>query len=258
MGPQPRRAVGARSSASWATCATTPRSRRRSRSTYASKRQAAVGRPRLPRAHARATRSRSSRPVRRDARGARSGAAAPRARARCARSSPRGSPARRLPVVLMTAFGALALLLASVGVYAMFASMAAAREREFGVRVALGSTPARASRALVLRQGGVWMAARARRRRARRRAWSRGSLRDLLYGVPPFDPIALGARGGACCSSCARGRAARPGAPRHARRPDQRAAVAASGVRPARRRRGRAPACAAARCSRRRRRRGRA
>ena len=65
---------------------------------------------------------------------------------------------RRLPVLLMTAFGALALLLASVGVYAMFASMAAAREREFGVRMALGSTRA-AIAALVLRQGSVWMAA---------------------------------------------------------------------------------------------------
>ncbi|HJU89354.1 MAG TPA: ABC transporter permease, partial [Gemmatimonadaceae bacterium] len=40
-----------------------------------------------------------------------------------------GFASRRLPVVLMSAFGALALLLASVGVYAMFASMAAARER---------------------------------------------------------------------------------------------------------------------------------
>jgi putative ABC transport system permease protein len=38
-----------------------------------------------------------------------------------------GLTARRLPVMLMTAFGVLALLLASVGVYAMFASMAAAR-----------------------------------------------------------------------------------------------------------------------------------
>ena len=66
--------------------------------------------------------------------------------------------ARRLPVVLMIAFGALALVLASVGVYAMFASMAAAREREFGVRVALGSSRG-AIAGLVLRQGGVWMLA---------------------------------------------------------------------------------------------------
>jgi hypothetical protein len=97
---------------------------------------------------------------------------------------------RRLPVLLMTAFGALALLLASVGVYAMFASMAAAREREFGVRMALGSTRA-AIAALVLRQGSVWMAA----------GLTGGAVgvvivvhlvRDLLYGVAPFDPVAVG------------------------------------------------------------------
>ena len=91
----------------------------------------------------------------------------------------------------MMAFGALALLLASVGVYAMFAAMAAAREREFGVRVALGSSRG-AIAALVLRQGALWMAA----------GLAGGAvgvvvvarlLRGLLYGVQPFDPVALGA-----------------------------------------------------------------
>ncbi len=98
---------------------------------------------------------------------------------------------RRLPVLLMTGFGALALLLASVGVYAMFAAMAAAREREFGVRVALGSTRG-AIAGLVLRQGGVWMGV----------GLAGGALGvlvvtrllgELLYGVEPFDPVALGA-----------------------------------------------------------------
>jgi predicted permease len=101
-----------------------------------------------------------------------------------------GFAARRLPVVLMTSFGALALLLASVGVYAMFASMASAREREFGVRIALGSSRG-AIAALVLRQGGVWMAI----------GLGIGTvgvviagklLRTQLYGVPQFDPIAIG------------------------------------------------------------------
>ncbi len=101
-----------------------------------------------------------------------------------------GLAARRLPVMLTTAFSALALLLASVGVYAMFASMAAAREREFGVRVALGSSP-RAIAGLLLRQAAGWMAA----------GLSGGAfgivlvvrlLRGWLYGVPPFDAIALG------------------------------------------------------------------
>ncbi|HYT69014.1 MAG TPA: ABC transporter permease [Vicinamibacterales bacterium] len=101
-----------------------------------------------------------------------------------------GLAARRLPVMLMTAFGVLALLLASVGVYGMFASMAAAREREFGVRMALGSPPF-AIAGLMLQQGAGWMAA----------GLAGGVLctmvivrllRNVLDGVPPFDPIALG------------------------------------------------------------------
>lgn len=98
---------------------------------------------------------------------------------------------RQLPAVLIAAFGALALLLSSVGVYAMFASMVAAREGEIAVRVALGSGPAGIAR-LVLRQGAGWMAA----------GLISGLfgvvyvarlLRDLLYGVSPFDPVVLGA-----------------------------------------------------------------
>lgn len=101
-----------------------------------------------------------------------------------------GLAGRRLPVTLMAGFGVLALLLASVGVYAMFATMAAAREREFGVRVALGSSRA-AIAGLVLRQGAVWMAA----------GLAAGAVGiivvarlvgGLLYGVSPFDPVVLG------------------------------------------------------------------
>jgi len=100
-----------------------------------------------------------------------------------------GLAGRRLPVVLMTAFGSLALLLASVGVYEMFAAMGAAREREFGVRVALGSSRQRIA-GLVLRQGATWMAI----------GLAGGVigvvlvgslLRSLLYGVKPFDPLTL-------------------------------------------------------------------
>jgi putative ABC transport system permease protein len=97
---------------------------------------------------------------------------------------------RRLPVVLMIAFGVLALVLASVGVYAMFASMAAAREREFGVRVALGSSRA-AIAGLVLRQGGVWMLVGLVAGAVGTVFVSR-SIGELLYSVRPFDPIALG------------------------------------------------------------------
>ncbi len=97
---------------------------------------------------------------------------------------------RRLPVVLMTAFGTLALLLASVGVYAMFAAMAAAREHEFSVRLALGSSR-RGIAALVLRQGGVWMALGLAGGAVGVVIVTR-ALRGLLYGVSQFDPVALG------------------------------------------------------------------
>jgi predicted permease len=102
-----------------------------------------------------------------------------------------GLASRRLPVVLMAAFGTLALLLAAVGVYAMFAAMAAAREREFGVRVALGSSR-RAIASLILRQAGICMAI----------GLAGGAVgvvaithlvRGLLYGVSRFDMVAIGA-----------------------------------------------------------------
>jgi ABC-type antimicrobial peptide transport system permease subunit len=100
-----------------------------------------------------------------------------------------GLAGRRLPVVLMTAFGALALLLASVGVYAMFAAMAAAREREFSVRLALGSSP-RGIAGLVLRQGAMWMGAGLVAGAFGVYAVTR-MLRGLLFGVSPFDLTTL-------------------------------------------------------------------
>ncbi|HET9426049.1 MAG TPA: ABC transporter permease, partial [Gemmatimonadaceae bacterium] len=102
-----------------------------------------------------------------------------------------GFAARRLPVLLMGAFGVLALLLASVGVYAMFTSMAAAREREFGVRIALGGTRSSVA-GLVLRQGGQWMIA----------GLAIGGIgifvaarlvSSQLHGVAAFDPWTIGA-----------------------------------------------------------------
>jgi hypothetical protein len=101
-----------------------------------------------------------------------------------------GLAGRRLPVVLMLGFGALALLLASVGVYAMFANMAAAREREFGVRVALGSSRG-AIAGLVLRQGALWMAVGLAGGAVGVLAVAR-ALDSLLYGVAPLDPVVLG------------------------------------------------------------------
>ena len=102
-----------------------------------------------------------------------------------------GFAARRLPVLLMMGFGVLALLVASVGIYAMFATMASAREREFGVRMALGSSRG-AVAGLVIRQGGVWMALGLLLGSAGVLATTR-LVRSQLFGVPPFDPLTIGA-----------------------------------------------------------------
>jgi hypothetical protein len=67
----------------------------------------------------------------------------------------------------------------------------AAREREFGVRVVLGSSP-RAIAGLVLRQGAVWIAPGLAAGAAGVVLAAR-LVRGLLYGVAPFDPVALGA-----------------------------------------------------------------
>jgi putative ABC transport system permease protein len=101
-----------------------------------------------------------------------------------------GLVGRQLPMVLIGAFGVLALLLASVGVYAMFASMVVAREGEFAVRIALGSQPAAVAR-LVLRQGIGWIAAGLVGGVIGIVFVSR-LVGDLLYEVSPFDPLALG------------------------------------------------------------------
>lgn len=98
--------------------------------------------------------------------------------------------ARRLPVMLMVGFGALALLVASVGIYAMFATMATAREREFGVRIALGASP-RGVASLILRQGGAWMAVGLLVGGIGVIAAAR-LVRTQLYGVPAFDPVTIG------------------------------------------------------------------
>ena len=102
-----------------------------------------------------------------------------------------GFAVQKLPVMLMGAFGVLALLLASVGVYAMFTSMAAAREREFSVRIALGASRASVA-ALVLRQGGLWMAFGLAMGAFGVYAAAR-LVSTQLHGVPAFDPMTIGA-----------------------------------------------------------------
>jgi predicted permease len=101
----------------------------------------------------------------------------------------RATAAERFSMVLLGAFGALALALAAVGTYGVTAFTVAGRTREIGVRVALGAHP-RGVLGLVLRQGfrtvAVGLAAGATGALLATRV-----LRGQLYGVTPGDPVTL-------------------------------------------------------------------
>ena len=91
--------------------------------------------------------------------------------------------------MLSVAFGLLAVVLASVGLYGVMAFQVSARSRGIGVRMALGASRAQVIR-MVVGQGltlvilGVAIGLPLAIAGAR-------SLRALLYGVTPFDPVTL-------------------------------------------------------------------
>lgn len=97
----------------------------------------------------------------------------------------------RLASAMLTGMGAVALLIAGVGLFGLMAYDASQRRREIGLRIALGSTR-RAVVGLVLRDGfrmvvtGVVLGAGAAAALAQ-------LVRGQLYGVPPLDPLTYGA-----------------------------------------------------------------
>ena len=95
----------------------------------------------------------------------------------------------RAAATMFSRFGALALLLATIGVYGLKAYDVARRTREIGIRIALGATRGDVAR-LVLIEGartaavglGVGLLL----------AVGIGELaRGMLYRVSPFDPLVL-------------------------------------------------------------------
>jgi predicted permease len=90
---------------------------------------------------------------------------------------------------VLTAFGIAGLLLAAIGAYAISSSAVARSQRELGVRIALGATPA-AIRALAGRRGAVFAVAGATVGLAA--AMVAGDvLSAVLHGLSPRDPFAL-------------------------------------------------------------------
>jgi len=94
---------------------------------------------------------------------------------------------RRFLMSLLTLFGALGLVIAAAGVYAMLAHRVVERRREIGVRMALGATPQSVvsmvlGQALVLLGVGLTIGLGA--------AWQFGaSVKAFLFGTEPADPL---------------------------------------------------------------------
>jgi predicted permease len=97
---------------------------------------------------------------------------------------------QRFSLVLIVAFAAAALCLSGLGLYGVIALGVHQRQRELGVRLALGAHP-RDVRRLVLREGLAMTAAGVALGLLLAVAFS-GSLGDLLYRTSPTDPGVLG------------------------------------------------------------------
>jgi len=97
----------------------------------------------------------------------------------------------RFRTFLLGAFGAIALMLAAVGIFGVISSLVSQRTREIGIRMALGAKR-RDIMKMILGQGtklalfgvGIGLAAASLLTRV---------LTGLLYGVSPTDPLTFGA-----------------------------------------------------------------
>jgi ABC-type antimicrobial peptide transport system permease subunit len=99
--------------------------------------------------------------------------------------------ARRLAVWVLSGFGALALMLAVLGVYGVMSYGMAQRRQEIGIRVALGATAADVTRMVLLqglRLAGVGLALGLVTFLALGRL-----LEALVYGISTRDPLTLSA-----------------------------------------------------------------
>jgi predicted permease len=97
---------------------------------------------------------------------------------------------RRVPLLLAGVFAAVALVLAAVGIYGVLAYSVLQRQREIGVRMALGALPEQILRQFLGLGGrmlaigiplgllGAWLAGR--------------TMTSLLFGVEPANPLVLG------------------------------------------------------------------
>jgi len=91
----------------------------------------------------------------------------------------------RLLMTLLIGFGGLAALLASLGVYGLFAWMVALRRRELAIRLTLGAR--RSAIGLSVVRQGVWLAIAGLAAGVMLVQLARGSLSRVLFDVSPTD-----------------------------------------------------------------------
>jgi predicted permease len=93
----------------------------------------------------------------------------------------------RLLTVLLGLFGSLGLILGAVGLYGVLSYLVSSRQREIGVRIALGA-PRAAVLGMVVRRGLVMAVAGTAIGLVAAFALTR-YLRDVLFGIAPTDPM---------------------------------------------------------------------
>jgi putative ABC transport system permease protein len=100
---------------------------------------------------------------------------------------------RRFALILLAAFGGLAALLTAAGIYGLLAYSVSGRAREFGIRAALGATPANLLR-MILKEGAAVTIPGVAVGVAVSLACAR-LMSGLLYHLSPMDPLSLAAAG---------------------------------------------------------------
>ena len=96
---------------------------------------------------------------------------------------------RRLALQLVAGFGAVALLLAAIGIYGVLAFSVIQRRKEIGIRMALGSSRVGAVHLIAYQAGQMILAGFLVGAAA---AWPAGrAIQSFLFGVQPIDPLAL-------------------------------------------------------------------
>ena len=97
----------------------------------------------------------------------------------------------RLVALLVGFFGALALLLAGLGLYGVTSYAVSRRRTEIGIRMALGAAPGGVVR-LVLRRVAMLVGI-GTLAGAAMSVWASRFVSTLLYGLQPRDPVTLAA-----------------------------------------------------------------